>query len=68
MTRAKKWAKAQGIQFSDDYPFLPFDMGSVSIEDVLFDAETMTVTRYLNVIAVREQFLRNGELVEIPMH
>lgn len=65
MTRAKKWAKAQGISFSEDYPYLPYDVGSVTIEDVGLDAETMTVIHCLNVIIIKQRFLRNGELVDV---
>lgn len=34
MTRTKKYLKAKGFKFSEDYPMLPYEDGPVTVEEV----------------------------------
>ena len=62
MNRFKKYVQSKGIKLEHDYPYLPFDLGSQSIEAVIVNAETATVREVLLSLIGVIRFDREGEM------
>ena len=46
MNRFKKEVRKQGFKLENDYPWLPYDEGSMTVDSVVADAENCTLTIY----------------------
>ena len=62
MNRFKKELRKQGVKLENDYPWLPFDMGSVTLETVSVNSELCTVTKYFTSIVCVDHYNRQMEL------
>ena len=62
MNRFKKYVREKGIKLEKDYPYLPFDLGTQSIEAVIVNAETATVREVLSSLIGVIRFDREGEM------
>ena len=62
MNRFKKYVREKGIKLEQDYPFLPFDLGSQSIESVIVDAEHAKVREVFSSLIGVVRFDREGEM------
>lgn len=58
MNRFKKELRKQGVKLENDYPWLPFDCGSVTLESVCVNSELCTVTKYYTSIACVDHYNR----------
>lgn len=63
MNRVKKELRRRGICLS--YPWLPYDNGSYTVEDVTVDSSTATVTIDTVSITFRMAMQRSGELIDV---
>lgn len=62
MNRFKKYVRSKGIKLEQDYPYLPYDLGSQSIEGVIVNAETLTVKEVLSSLIGVIKFDREGKM------
>lgn len=61
MNRVKKEVRRRGVKLKSDYQHLPLQIHpGIYIEDVYFDSETATVTKYYNVDDVQVRLSREG--------
>ena len=49
MNRFKKEVRKKGFKLENDYPWLPYDMKSVTLEGVTANAEKVRVINWYNV-------------------
>ena len=60
MTRFKKYVRSKGQKLASDYPWLPFEKGNITIEDVYVDCERAIVTTVYNVGVGFTKYDRTG--------
>lgn len=63
MNRFKKELKRRGFKMECDYPWLPYDMGSASLQAIIVDAEHCAVIDVYDVIVERYEFGRDMKLL-----
>ena len=60
MTKIKKYFKSKGEKLASDYPWLPFEKGNITIEDVFVDVERAVITTVYNVGIGITKYDRSG--------
>lgn len=65
MNRVKRELRKRGMKLNIDYMWLPYDRGSVTIDNVCVDSENAIVTEYYTSITLKTQLLRSGELARV---
>ena len=63
MNRFKKELRKAGVKLECDYPFLPYEQGSCTIDSIAVNSEECSVTHYFTSLIVKEFFGR-GMTVE----
>lgn len=62
MNRFKKYVRSKGYKLECDYPYIPFDIGSQSIEGVYVNSEYAYITIYCSSITSLVKFNCDGTI------
>ena len=62
MNRFKKELRKHQVMLECDYPWLPFEAGSVTLESVVVNSEEASVTRYYTSIILKDYYDRDMTL------
>lgn len=60
MNRFKKYIRTKGVKLEKDFPWLPYESGSITIESVIVNSEACTVHTVYNVGIGIQIFNRSG--------
>ena len=59
MNRFKKELRKAGTRLECDYPYLPYDLGSMSIDSIVVNSELCTVTTYYMSVTQIDYYDKN---------